>query len=559
MGRGILGIKPGHDGSVCLLDEGRLVFSYEAEKDSGRRHAILTGEALVEGLSSTSEVPAVIAISGWDKRFAATEEAVGAGYLGVAPDTIHRTRTKMLGQQVEIFSSSHERSHIMCALGMSPYPQGQPCYALVWEGVIGAFYRVDELSRVSKVGDVMLNPGAKYAFAYAIANQRHQAAFFGLFDPEAAGKLMALTGYSALQAPSSTEARLIKQLLEDTAGAIPEQTRSRWTALRSKKEFEWSELHNVGVENDSFKTFARKFSEELFDVFFRFAKEHLQPGYPLLIAGGCGLNCDWNTKWLDSGLFSGVFVPPCANDTGSAIGTAVDAQGTMTGNWKIDWDVYTGQDFHDDRTVVESDSLAVEEVSTQRVAELLARDYVLACARGRCEIGPRALGNRSLLAAPFKRETRDRLNAIKQREGFRPIAPVCLEEDASEHFSGPLPSPYMLYFQKVINPTLQAITHVDGTARAQTVNRIQNPFLTDLLQAFRDRTGAAVLCNTSFNFKGMGFINSASDVLKFLEKHDVDGAIVGEQLVLKKNAQARGRTEGANLDRVADVAAVAAF
>lgn len=125
---------------------------------------------------------------------------------------------------------------------------------------------------------------------------------------------------------------------------------------------------------------------------------------PLLVAGGCGLNCDWNTKWRESGLFCDVFVPPVANDSGSAIGTAIDAQFHFTGNPKVAWDVYSGLDFFSDQAV---DASKFDEwnLNISTVAHMLASDLIVGWANGRYEIGPRALGNRSILAAPFKAST----------------------------------------------------------------------------------------------------------------------------------------------------------
>jgi hydroxymethyl cephem carbamoyltransferase len=168
------------------------------------------------------------------------------------------------------------------------------------------------------------------------------------------------------------------------------------------------------------------------------------------------------------------------------------------------------------------------------VARFIAEGGIIGWARGRWEMGPRALGNRSILAAPFSAETTARLNKIKQREGYRPIAPLCLEEDAGQWFEGSVPDPYMLYFSTVRSEALKAVTHVDGTARAQTVTREQNPAVASLLTAFRDVTGFSVLCNTSLNFSGRGFINRTSDLIRYGEQHDLDGYVVGDTFVTRR-------------------------
>jgi hydroxymethyl cephem carbamoyltransferase len=283
----------------------------------------------------------------------------------------------------------------------------------------------------------------------------------------------------------------------------------------------------MGVEHQAFKDLVGKFSDELFARFYRFASSRLRNGYPLLIGGGCALNCEWNTRWRECGLFPDVFVPPCPNDAGSALGTALDAQLYFTGRAKVAWSVDSGDSFVLD--VRPGDEFQEHDLDLSRLAGFLQRGHVIGWVQGRCEMGPRALGNRSILAAPFSPEMRQRLNRIKQREAYRPIAPVCLEEEVDRSFDWQGESPYMLYFQRVKAAALQAVAHVDGTARVQTVSAARNPVLHSLLRAFKDLTGHGVLCNTSLNFKGWGFINRMSDLLEFCKARGLDGFVVQDR------------------------------
>ncbi len=155
---------------------------------------------------------------------------------------------------------------------------------------------------------------------------------------------------------------------------------------------------------------------------------------------------------------------------------------------------------------------------------------------GRCEIGPRALGNRSILAAPFEAGTRERLNAIKQREQFRPIAPVCLEVDAGTWFGCHSPSPFMLYTYRTTTDALAAVTHVNQTARLQTVSALTNRPLFELLTEFKKLTGYGVLCNTSLNFKNKGFINTISDLSAYTVDHQLDGFVVEGRIYMRKSS-----------------------
>ena len=157
---------------------------------------------------------------------------------------------------------------------------------------------------------------------------------------------------------------------------------------------------------------------------------------------------------------------------------------------------------------------------------MLSSGLILGWVSGRYEIGPRALGNRSILAAPFEDSTRVRLNEIKQREQFRPIAPVCLEADAARWFGCDHESPFMLFTYRANTDALAAVTHVNGTARLQTVSPSTNAHLYDLLVAFKARTGYGVLCNTSLNFNGKGFINNLTDLDTHTVDRELDGFVV---------------------------------
>jgi hydroxymethyl cephem carbamoyltransferase len=133
-----------------------------------------------------------------------------------------------------------------------------------------------------------------------------------------------------------------------------------------------------------------------------------------------------------------------------------------------------------------------------------------------------------LLAEPFQASTRDLLNIVKNREGYRPIAPCCRLEDAGEVFDGDFEDPYMLYFRRVKSERFAAVTHVDGSARAQTVTRESNEPLYELLSAFAEIHGIGLLCNTSLNFKRRGFINRMSDLARYCELRGIIHMVVGD-------------------------------
>ncbi len=517
----IFSMKPGHDGAIASITDGRLDYAIEAEKDSFERYTPVTPSAVLDSWSLSTDVPDVVCLSGWVKGWHSVEPPLGSGYYGWAEDDIRVRPTSVFGRPAQLYSSTHERSHLLSAYAMSPFPQGQPCYALLWEGNIGAFYEFDEHVRVTRLKYVLEDPGNKYSHLFGIADPTCPSQR-GSFRFENAGKLMALAAYGERGPEDDDERALIDFLL------------SRRSVLLStpKDDFGWSKFHDIGVESAEFKNLAVKFSDRVFTTFLDAVRPLVTERRPLLVTGGCGLNCDWNSRWLATGLFEDVFVPPVTNDTGSAIGTAADAQLYFTGNAKIEWSVYAGTEFEFDGA--DLGAFTVHESRVDDVAKLLREGKILGWVQGRYEMGPRALGNRSILAAPFEPDTRDRLNRVKQRDAYRPIAPVCLVEEAERLFGSSRESPYMLFFQEVRDPALAAVTHVDGSARIQTVDHDQNPRLYELLAAFKGLTGYGVLANTSLNFKGRGFINNLSDLARYAEEHDLDGFVVGDRTYLRR-------------------------
>src|SRR6185312_1019724 len=145
----ILAYNAGHDGSAVLLQDGKLEFCLEAEKDGGSRHAMLSPDLFIRSLELAG-IPDVIALSGWYRRANALIGRTVAEYRGIGPEAMVSSAACVAGRSLPLFHCSHERSHILCSYGLSPFPQGEPCYVLVWEGKIGAFYRVDEKVRIHK-------------------------------------------------------------------------------------------------------------------------------------------------------------------------------------------------------------------------------------------------------------------------------------------------------------------------------------------------------------------------------------------------------------------------
>lgn len=267
----------------------------------------------------------------------------------------------------------------------------------------------------------------------------------------------------------------------------------------------------------------------------------------LTMAGGIALNCVANSRiWRESG-FEQVWVQPAAGDAGTSLGAALQVAAELGEPVRPMPGAALGREWSDDELAAKlrtakvpfstPDDLAAE------VADVLASNGVVAWFDGRSEFGPRALGHRSLLAHPGFAENLERLNDVKGREQFRPVAPMVLQDRAAEIFSdGPIPSPYMLFVHRV-DPgwvdRIPAAVHVDGTARIQTVDPATQPRLGATLREFEQRTGLPVVINTSLNTAGRPMVDDPRDALELFGSAPVDLLVLGPHLVRRSEVFAQ--------------------
>lgn len=265
----------------------------------------------------------------------------------------------------------------------------------------------------------------------------------------------------------------------------------------------------------------------------------------LTLAGGVALNCVLNARIRDDGPFEQVWVQPAAGDSGTALGAALWTDAKLRGERKKTFlmdHAYWGPSYDDDTI---ADFLKKAKVPYSRMenvaeetAQLLAANKIVGWFQGAMEYGPRALGSRSILASPILPEMQAWLNEVKDREDFRPVAPVVSEEEASTWFTDAGQSPFMLFVNDVAPDKaalIPAVKHVDGTARIQTVNREQNPLYYNLLKAFENVTGIPVLINTSFNTVGRPVVCSPRDALECFWTSPFDVLIIGSFLITKQH------------------------
>jgi carbamoyltransferase len=265
----------------------------------------------------------------------------------------------------------------------------------------------------------------------------------------------------------------------------------------------------------------------------------------LAMAGGVALNCVANMRLAAEGPFERVWVQPASGDSGTALGAALHVAHELGDDIAPMRTAALGRGWDDAEL---ERALGTAGVRFERpadiaaeVAAVLAAEGVVGWFQGRSEFGPRALGHRSLLADPRHPGTTARLNDIKGREQFRPVAPMVLAERAAGLFTGQLPSPYMLFTHQVApawRERIPAVVHVDGTARIQTVHRSEEPLVAAMLDAFEQRTGVPVVVNTSFNTAGRPMVDDPRDALECFGSTPIDALAIGPFLLRRPGSAA---------------------
>jgi len=271
----------------------------------------------------------------------------------------------------------------------------------------------------------------------------------------------------------------------------------------------------------------------------------------LCFGGGVALNGVANYNLIKNGPFENIHIPPSPGDGGSAVGCAQylyyihnkNKRTVEQNSERIKNNVYVGPSFSNDviKSFLEENNIDYEylqrEQLLQNTAKLISDGSIVGWYQGKMEWGPRALGNRSILADPRDAKMKDILNEkIKHRESFRPFAPSILEEYVSEYFDIDITSPYMLLVAPVKKPEkIPAVTHVDGTGRLQTVSKQSNPLYYDLINEFYKITNIPVIINTSMNVMGEPIVNTPEQAYNMIKKTDMDYIVMGNHLVSKSS------------------------
>ncbi|RUU14292.1 nodulation protein NodU [Mesorhizobium sp. USDA-HM6] len=532
----ICGIKLTHDGAIALIEDGRLVFCIEQEKlDNNRRYQTIDNlDAVVAALADhgldARDVDQFV-IDGWDGDLESQFQVLsgvtpitlkGAPYVERHVDglltSLDGSGLLLDGQLFSYKSYPHVTSHVTSAYCTSPFAKtGQPAFCLVWDGCI--FPRLYYVERRGARLLECLFPVIGHVYAAAGHHfGPYKRASRDDWDLGIAGKLMA---YIALGSVDEDIVSVFQELYQERFAADTELAR-RYRADSSNAESLLVAVH------DFFEACANRLRDQKpedvlasFHLFLERVLVHemaiavqrhsyLSGPRNLCIAGGCGLNIKWNSALRETGLFDAVWVPPFPNDSGSAIGAACSAMVAHDGFVPLEWSVYSGPVLQDGQV---PSGWKAAPCGMRALASILASDKPVIFLSGRAELGPRALGGRSILAAATSPAMKDYLNDVKLREHFRPVAPICLEDRAPEIFSPGTPDPYMLFDHETRaewRDKVPAVVHLDGSARLQTISRTSEHKVAELLVEYEKLTGIPLLCNTSANHHGRGFFPDAA-------------------------------------------------
>ncbi|MCC8977946.1 nodulation protein NodU [Bradyrhizobium acaciae] len=532
----ICGIKLTHDGGIALVEDGRLVFCTEQEKrgNNPRYQSIDNLDEVVRALVEHGLDPRDIdqfVIDGWDgeieSRFQVLSGAVpitlkGGPYVERHAEGLLDSVEGfglILGDKVFPYNSyPHVTGHVASAYSTSPFASTRkPAFCLVWDGSIFPRLYYVEPRGARLMGSLFPMIGQAYAAAGLHFGPYRQPSRTS-WDLGIAGKLMA---YIALGSVDEGVIAVFQELYEKRFAADTEQARRYRADIHNPEAllaathdfFEASAVRLTGKRAEDILASFHMFLERLLvrEIAMALLQHSSLPGARnLCVAGGCGLNIKWNSALRATGLFDEVWVPPFPNDSGSAIGAACAAMAARNGFGPLEWSVYSGPALQATEELPEWES---EPCSLRELAAILADNKPVVFLSGRAELGPRALGGRSILAAPTSPAMKDHLNDIKCREHFRPVAPICLEDRAPEIFNPGTPDPYMLFDHQTRaewRDKIPAVIHLDGSARLQTISRSSPHKVAELLIEFERLTGLPLLCNTSANLNGRGFFPDAA-------------------------------------------------
>jgi carbamoyltransferase len=519
----ICGVKLTHFGGVAIVDNGRLVCSVELEKvGNNPRHQRIDDLQFVVDLLAAhgyrlADVDRFV-IDGWRKTHKVKLWGGQEVLIELAPyrrglldDYLLRPYPSRV-LDLPYTSFPHYTGHVASAYCTSPFAAGEPepAYILCWDGAMFPFlYHYDPVTRrLDSVGAVHHMLGDTYHML-ASAYPPFDAPLEWPHTLALPGKIMAYVAKGAAEPDAVAALERIRAAATQEVLGTDKPADDQLTELAGRQILALMRaampLPAVGSD-DALASIQEFLGQALVDGLTARILADGRGTTNLCLIGGCALNIKWNRQIRERVPVDRVWVPPFPNDAGSALGAACCELLRSAGSPALEWDTYAGPELA--RSAPLDDWQARKLTPAELAAYLHHSGEPVVVLHGRAELGPRALGHRSILAVATDPAMKDRLNEIKGREGYRPVAPVCLEARASEVFSPGSPDPYMLFDHDVRAEWLDrvpAICHLDGTARVQTVGPDDDPLMFEILTEYARLSGIPLLCNTSANHNGRGF------------------------------------------------------
>ncbi|MDL1988633.1 MAG: hypothetical protein LWX08_13485 [Deltaproteobacteria bacterium] len=549
----VAGLNHGaHDASAALCYEGSLVVWIEQERISRCKNAINKSPA--DSLAKCLEFADIsmhdldcIALGSDHERLLRwldppEEERKKIIALNHPDRLLPDTFTK--DAKLPFVKVSHHLSHIASAF----YPSGFDRTAALIVDAMGE----DSSITLAKCENNSINYLETYGVEDSLGFFYEAALEYVGFTKFEAGKLMGLAAYGS---PTDTIPMNVDLLKSPLLAIDTISSKSGRSGIIKRKDYLlklfaqncFPYMSGLSDEIMAYKDFAASIQNALEKVLQLLVEHVIRRSHcdRLVMAGGVALNCAANGKLANTGLMREIFIQPVSNDSGVALGAALETSAHLYGNTfnsKAMNHAYWGIAAKRNEIIYElkNAQLSYQEIAQdylcQLVAEILGKQGIVAWHQGRAEVGPRALGARSLIADPRYRTNLIRLNNIKGREVWRPLAPSVLEESFHEYFDG-YPNQFMLVAAQVKKSRrhlIPAVVHLDGSARPQVVNRSLNPCYAALLESFQNITNIPLVINTSLNKKNEPICNTVKDTVIFFKNSDID-ALVIENFLVQKN------------------------
>lgn len=598
----ILGISAYyHDSAAAFIENGRIVAAAQEERFTRKKHdegfpTNAIRYCLEEAELSISDLDAIVF---YDKPFLKFERIIqtfmenpGLGwwqFISALPGWLKEklfikdALKKAIGEvgeadwnKTQLLFSKHHLSHAASTFYPSNYKEaailtidgvGEWATASIAKGVDGHIENLQELHFPNSLGLLYS------AFTY----------FLGFKVNSGEYKLMGLAPYGVSN-PSLVEKyyKLLKdevvEIFDDGSIQLNEKYFSYQTSFKMIKEAKFESLFGFPRRKEESQIEEKHYclalalqqvTEDVVLAMARHAKE-ITGASDLCLAGGVALNCVANGRLAEEDIFDNIYIQAAAGDAGNAVGAAMAVyymhykkereyfQSFDQMQWSRLGPSFSAKSI---QRALENYKLSFEEleqaVMVKQASEMLAEGKIIAWFQGRMEFGPRALGGRSILGNPMLAETQSKLNLkVKQRESFRPFAPIMLEAEFKKFFGRSNHSPYMLFVHKLlpefqlanssssanlmdkinqVRSKIPAVTHVDYSARIQTVNEESDRLMFDLLQAFKALSGEGVLVNTSFNLRGEPIVCTPADAIQTFLSTEIDVLILGNHVIKREN------------------------